>query len=345
MKKKIIYNCPRCNYMTDRKSNLLTHLRKQKICKVVDGKTDIDREYFLAYLINSKKKRNKSQSVRVVATPYIVVKKMANDILKISDKNPKDRTGKSLQFLLDCLFDKLFSDKANIFYKYKGANSVQCEDNKTVSNRKFIIKILNEFIFYKDYQNSKYYPGLVAPRDELEKRKWNYNRKTWRIKNDKENLSFLKDKRNLDEIDKYFLNRYINLLKYYKCRNTNKAYQLPNMQTYKCKTVKNDLKLIENSREKPESESEDGDEDENTSIKALTKDVKRTKMILEILSGKDKQSISRMFQFEQFDYSNKVVANVYLSFKHTFDTSLCKKIYKSLYPTCEIDGDFKSLFV
>ncbi len=343
MKKKIIYNCPRCNYMTDRKSNLLTHLRKQKICKVVDGKTDIDREWFYNH-IKSKKKisGNRSRSRKVVPTSYFVVKKMAIDILKITDQNKKDRTGKSLQFLLDCLFDKLFSDKANIFYKYKGANSVQWED-KTVSNRKFIIKILNEFIFYKDYKNSKYYPGPVAPRDETEKRKWNYNRKTWRIKNDRENLSFLKDKRNLDEIDKYFLNRYINLLKYYKCRNTNKAYRLPNMHTYKCKTVKNDLKLIENSREKPEPESDDDDEDSN--IKALTKDVKRTKMILEILTGKDKKLISRMFQFEQFDYSNKVVANVYLSFKHTFDTSLCEKIYKSLYPTCEIDGDFESLFI
>ena len=63
MKKKIIYNCPRCNYMTDRKSNLLTHLRKQKICKVVDGKTDIDREWFYDHL-KSKKKigRNRSRS-------------------------------------------------------------------------------------------------------------------------------------------------------------------------------------------------------------------------------------------------------------------------------------------
>ena len=55
MKKKIIYNCPRCNYMTDRKSNLLTHLRKQKICKVVDGKTDIDREWFYDHLKSKKK--------------------------------------------------------------------------------------------------------------------------------------------------------------------------------------------------------------------------------------------------------------------------------------------------
>jgi len=48
----VLFDCPRCKYTTEKKSNFINHIKSKKLCDVVEGGIDVDVEYILNILNN-----------------------------------------------------------------------------------------------------------------------------------------------------------------------------------------------------------------------------------------------------------------------------------------------------
>ena len=41
----VVYNCPRCNYITTHKTKYMNHLKRKIICEPIISKTNLQKEY------------------------------------------------------------------------------------------------------------------------------------------------------------------------------------------------------------------------------------------------------------------------------------------------------------
>ena len=121
----VVYNCPRCNYITTHKTKYMNHLKRKIICEPIISKTSLQKEY-IKYNITNK----------LISTQNNSINTSKNEVnLKITQNTSK---------INQCKYcDKVFNRIDNLTRHFK-----TCKDKKKTDeaneNMLELVKLLNE---------------------------------------------------------------------------------------------------------------------------------------------------------------------------------------------------------
>ena len=121
----VVYNCPRCNYITTHKTKYMNHLKRKIICEPIISKTNLQKEYIKYNIIE---KHNLTQKTTIETTKNVVSHKITQNNTNINR----------------CKYcDKEFSRTDSLTRHFK-----TCKDKKKTDeaneNMLELVKLLNE---------------------------------------------------------------------------------------------------------------------------------------------------------------------------------------------------------